>query len=143
MRLATALILLILAPASGVAQVYFPPGVLGSTRASDTAAGLYSKFLQAAHEPSLWEPSQQDPTAESYRLLLLRAFDRPRLSSAPGETRRSRMVLPKDDQRDRRNSARRDRRVGHVVVVEVAHGCVPGHDRGRCISGACRRWTQT
>jgi hypothetical protein len=90
MRLATALILLMLAPAPGVAQTYFPQGVLGSTpQASDAAAGLYSEFLQAAHETSLWDLSRQDSTAESYRLLLLRTFDRPasvRLLVKPGGT---------------------------------------------------------
>jgi hypothetical protein len=89
MRLATVLILLTLA-APGRAQTYFPPGVLGNTpEASDAAASLYSRFLEALHEPSLWELSQQDPKAEVYRLVWLRAFDHPvavRFVLKPGGT---------------------------------------------------------
>jgi hypothetical protein len=90
MRVAVALILLSLAPAPGRTQTYFPFGVLGKTpEASEVAAGVYSKFLRALHEPSLWELAQRDTKAEAYRLPWLRAFDRPvaiRFVVKPGGT---------------------------------------------------------
>ena len=51
---------------------FFPPGAL-----PDSAAVRYARFLQALHEPSLFELSARDPSAEAYRLLWLRDSDRP------------------------------------------------------------------
>ena len=66
MRLA----LLLLVSAFLRAQQYFPPGTFENEV-------RYSRFLQALHEPSLWELSQKDPKAEVYRFFWLRSFDHP------------------------------------------------------------------
>lgn len=85
-----ALVLLVLAAPRAGAQTYFPPAAPGGPPTlSDAAARAYSVFLKALHEPSLWELSQQDPAAQAYRLLWLRASDRPvsiRLAVKPGGT---------------------------------------------------------
>lgn len=65
MKLAVVLI----AAATLSAQQYFPPGVL--------ADDSYARHLGAMREPSLWELSQNDATAEVYRFLWLRSFDNP------------------------------------------------------------------
>lgn len=54
------------------AQQYFPTG--GGDR---FPADWYSKHLRALKEPSLWELSKKDPTAEVYRFLYLRTFHQP------------------------------------------------------------------
>ena len=90
MRSVGAFIFLTLAAQFGHAQTYFPPGVLARTpEASEAAANQYSKFLKSLHEPSLLELAQHDPSAEVYRLLWLREFDRPasiRFVTKPGGT---------------------------------------------------------
>jgi hypothetical protein len=59
-------------PVALTAQQYFPPGAL-----DDSHVNRYSKHLKAMREPSLWELSQKDPSAEVYRFLWLRSFHRP------------------------------------------------------------------
>jgi hypothetical protein len=59
-------------------QQYFPPGVFDENgRTGQFTIDWYSKNLRALGEPSLWELSQRDRTAEVYRFLWLRTFDRP------------------------------------------------------------------
>jgi hypothetical protein len=90
MRSVSAFILLALAAHFGHAQTYFPPGVLAvTTDASEAAEKQYSKFLKSMHEPPLLELARHDPSAEAYRLLWLREFDRPasiRFVKKPGGT---------------------------------------------------------
>jgi len=62
----------ILVASSTVAQTFFPPDAL-----PDSSAIRYTRFLQALHEPSLFELAGRDPNAEAYRLLWLRDHDRP------------------------------------------------------------------
>ncbi|MBV9265377.1 MAG: hypothetical protein JO061_04330 [Acidobacteriaceae bacterium] len=65
-------------------QTYFPVGAL-----PEVAAIRYARFLTAMHEPSLYELSRQNPTAEAYRLLWLRRDLRPasiRFAVKPGGT---------------------------------------------------------
>ena len=69
---------LLTAAAQLPAQNYFPAGVLGENAESHQfSADWYSKHLKALGEPSLWELSQQDPTAAVYRFLWLRTFHSP------------------------------------------------------------------
>lgn len=63
---------LALAASSTFAQTFFPAGAL-----PDTSAIRYTQFLQALHEPSLFELANRNPSAEAYRLLWLRDNDRP------------------------------------------------------------------
>lgn len=57
---------------------YFPAGVLGDTPDQHRfAAEWYSQHLGAMGEPSLFELSRQDSTAETYRFLWLRSFHHP------------------------------------------------------------------
>src|SRR6267378_2766004 len=59
-------------------QQYFPPGILGQDHQRDEFTNQwYSKHLRALREPSLWETSQLDLTAEAYRFLYLRSFHHP------------------------------------------------------------------
>ena len=69
---------------SAFAQTLFPPGAL-----PDAVAQRYTEFLQALHEPSLFELAGRDHGAEAYRLLWLRDDDRPasvRFVIKPGGT---------------------------------------------------------
>ena len=60
------------------AQQYFPPGVFDDNgRTGQYTINWYSKNLKALGEPSLWELSQRDRTAEVYRFLWLRTFHHP------------------------------------------------------------------
>jgi hypothetical protein len=61
------------------AQQYFPPGVFDEKARgySSKVDDWYSKHLKALGEPSLWELSQKDRTAEVYRFLWLRTFHHP------------------------------------------------------------------
>jgi hypothetical protein len=90
MRSVSAIVFLTLAMRFGYAQTYFPSGVLAKTpEASEVASNQYSKFLKSLHEPSLLEWAQHDPSAEVYRFLWLREFDRPasiRFVAKPGGT---------------------------------------------------------
>jgi len=71
-----ALILLTICNAYG--QHYFPPGILGKGHQQDEFTNQwYSKHLRALREPSFWETSQSDLTAEAYRFLYLRSFHHP------------------------------------------------------------------
>lgn len=55
------------------AQQYFPHAVFAVNPRSDQfTIDLYSRFLKALGEPSLWELSHADHTAEVYRFLWLR-----------------------------------------------------------------------
>jgi len=59
-------------------QQYFPPGSLGHDHQRDEFTNQwYSKHLRSLREPSLWETSQLDLTAEAYRFLYLRSFHHP------------------------------------------------------------------
>jgi hypothetical protein len=71
-----ALLLLVVWNAYG--QQFFPPGILGKgIRPNEFIDRWYSKHLSALREPSLWETSQSDLTAEAYRFLYLRSFHHP------------------------------------------------------------------
>ncbi len=68
----------LLTSCSAYGQQYFPPGILGKSHQQDEfAIRWYSKHLTALREPSLWETSQLDLTAEAYRFLYLRSFHHP------------------------------------------------------------------
>jgi hypothetical protein len=65
-------------PRAAHAQQYFPPGVFDQNgRTGQFTVDWYSKNLKALREPSLWELSQKDRTAEVYRFLWLRTNDHP------------------------------------------------------------------
>jgi len=71
---------LLLSPAVLCGQQFFPPGTLDND-------ARYSSVLKALHEPSLWDLSQQDASAEVYRFLWIRSFHHPiavRLVVRPG-----------------------------------------------------------
>src|SRR5258705_9617064 len=80
----------LLTSCSAYGQQYFPPGILGKSHQQDEfAIRWYSKHLTALREPSLWETSQLDLTAEAYRFLYLRSFHHPisvRLAVAQDKT---------------------------------------------------------
>ncbi len=82
--------LLLLTMCNAHGQQYFPPGILEKSHQSDEFTNQwYSKHLRALREPSLWEASQLDLTAEAYRFLYLRSFHHPisvRLVVAPDKT---------------------------------------------------------
>jgi hypothetical protein len=69
-RLAEGFALVVLIAQVSAAQTYFPPGI-----PEDTSG--YELVLKALREPSLWELSRQNPSAEAYRFLYLRERDRP------------------------------------------------------------------
>jgi len=69
-RLTEVALLVALISQVSAAQTYFPPGIPEDT--SDHAL-----VLKALREPSLWELSRRDPSAEAYRFLYLRERDRP------------------------------------------------------------------
>ena len=69
--------LLILGVGALSAQQYFPPGIFDlATPGQESKAIRYARYLQALHEPSLWELSR-DPKAEAYRFLWLRSSNHP------------------------------------------------------------------
>jgi hypothetical protein len=64
--------------AAAQAQQYFPPGTFDENgRTNQFTVDWYSKNLKALGEPSLWELSQTDRTAEAYRFLWLRTNHHP------------------------------------------------------------------
>jgi hypothetical protein len=70
--------LLLLTICNAYGQQYFPPGILGKGHQHEELTNQwYSKHLMALREPSLWETSQLDLTAEAYRFLYLRSFHHP------------------------------------------------------------------
>src|SRR5215471_17992706 len=56
---------------------YFPPEALNqNAKLDDFKVQWYSKFLNAMHEPSLWEMPKTQKT-KTYRFLWLRSFHHP------------------------------------------------------------------
>jgi hypothetical protein len=78
MHLSIRLFALLLAIEVLPAQQYFPPHILGEDpRETEFTERRYSGNLDALQEPSLWELSRQDPSAEVYRFLWLRSLHHP------------------------------------------------------------------
>jgi hypothetical protein len=71
------LVAIVVTAVIGFAGEYVPAGVLGDSRSHQFRSYWYSKHLIAMREPSLWEVSRQDSTAEVFRFLWLRSFHHP------------------------------------------------------------------
>jgi len=70
-----AVLLLLAGPLNAQAK-YFPAGAFGDPRGSQEWIGLYSKYLKAMGEPSLFDRSKAG-FSQSYRFLWLRSFHKP------------------------------------------------------------------
>jgi hypothetical protein len=77
-RLATVYIAILVTAISMTAHtIYFPPGAFGENlKGSHEWEGLYSKYLAALKEPSLFNRTKSAPS-QSYRFLWLRSFHKP------------------------------------------------------------------
>jgi hypothetical protein len=134
--------LLLLASCNAYGQQYFPPGSLGHDHQRDEFANQwYSKHLMALREPSLWETSQLDLTAEAYRFLYLRSFHHPisvRLVVAQDKT--ATLVSKETNGKSGYQLGRLIRnRTTHISKKQTEAFCLP---RTNCLFGVCQLYSK-